>query len=73
MSKTLYLMRHAKAEQVPYKSDFDRLLTDRGMMDARHQGHRAFKSSIPSIQFLRTTGSIVIFVAFMFCPFLICH
>jgi phosphohistidine phosphatase len=47
MSKTLYLMRHGKAEQTPGKRDFDRELIDKGMMDARRQAVRIFKENVP--------------------------
>jgi len=47
MSKTLFLMRHGKAEQTPGLRDFDRGLTDRGMRDARRQAQRIFNESLP--------------------------
>ena len=47
MSKTLYLMRHGKAEQTPGMNDFDRGLVDRGMRDCRRQGSQIFKDSLP--------------------------
>ena len=36
--RTLVLLRHAKAEQVPGKPDHDRELTDRGARDAAAAG-----------------------------------
>lgn len=47
MSKTLYLMRHGKAEQTLGLKDFDRGLTDRGMRDARRQAQKIFKEEMP--------------------------
>lgn len=47
MHKTLYLMRHAKAEQTPGLRDFDRGLMDRGMRDSRKQARELFHQTLP--------------------------
>jgi phosphohistidine phosphatase len=47
MSKTLYLMRHAKAEHTSGLRDVDRALTDEGMRDSRSQALRIFKDNLP--------------------------
>lgn len=47
MSKSLYLMRHSKAEQTSGLRDIDRALTDEGMRDARRQAMHVFKDKLP--------------------------
>lgn len=47
MSKSLYLMRHAKAEHTSGLRDFDRALTDEGMRDTRSQAIHIFKDNLP--------------------------
>ena len=47
MSKTLYLMRHAKAEHTSGLRDIDRALTDEGMRNTRSQALQVFKDRIP--------------------------
>ncbi|MEQ9230079.1 MAG: histidine phosphatase family protein [Cyclobacteriaceae bacterium] len=47
MSKTLFLMRHGKAEQTPGLDDFDRGLIDSGMRDARKQAQLIFAKELP--------------------------
>lgn len=63
MSKTLYLMRHGKAEQTPGLNDFDRGLIDRGMRDVRTQARAIFKDNIPDrfivSAALRTTQTVL--------------
>lgn len=48
MSKTLYLMRHGKAEQTYGLKDYDRGLTDRGMRDCRRQAKDVFHGNVPN-------------------------
>jgi len=63
MSKTLYLMRHGKAEQTPGLKDFDRGLIDRGMRDSRRQAQEIFIDDIPDrfivSSSLRTTQTVL--------------
>jgi len=47
MRKTLFLMRHGKAEEGFGKKDFDRELAERGYRDSRLQAVNVFKDELP--------------------------
>jgi phosphohistidine phosphatase len=55
MSKTLYLMRHSKAEHTSGMRDIDRALTDEGMRDSRRQAEQIFKDRLPD-RFVASTA-----------------
>ncbi len=57
MSKTLLLLRHAKAEdQSQMFKDFDRELTSRGIMDAARMGHYLKKEAFP-VDSIKASGA----------------
>jgi phosphohistidine phosphatase len=47
MSKSLYLVRHAKSDwSIPGRADFDRDLNSRGMMDAPQMGRKLYDMGV---------------------------
>lgn len=57
MTKTLLLLRHAKAEdQSQMFKDFDRELTSRGIMDAARMGHYLKQQGLP-IESIKASGA----------------